>query len=152
MVDSCSRENGALCTIARSWLLFLHDKSERKNCDSNIAWGVNGSHQTFWSFRSFFASCDIVFDWYAMLRGVLLNNDFSTKDGWVLPLVVWCYSWIGSFGVRSLNGCKCVGRWILCHHWLLREIVWLFQGLLWERWTNGNVSDAWRKWSCAVVR
>ena len=40
MVDSCSRENGALCTVARSWLLFLHDKSERKNCDSNIAWGV----------------------------------------------------------------------------------------------------------------
>ena len=30
MVDSCSRENGALCTVARSWLLFLHDKSERK--------------------------------------------------------------------------------------------------------------------------
>ena len=76
MVDSCSRENGALCTIARSWLLFLHDKSERKNCDSNIAWGVNGSHQTFWSFRSFFASCDIVFDWYAMLRGVFIEQRF----------------------------------------------------------------------------
>ena len=76
MVDSCSRENGALCTIARSWLLFLHDKSERKNCDSNIAWGVNGSYQTFWSFRSFFASCDIVFDWYAMLRGVFIEQRF----------------------------------------------------------------------------
>ena len=76
MVDSCSRENGALCTVARSWLLFLHDKSERKNCDSNIAWGVNGSHQTFWSFRSFFASCDIVFDWYAMLRGVFIEQRF----------------------------------------------------------------------------
>ena len=25
MVDSCSRENGVLCTVARSWLLFLHD-------------------------------------------------------------------------------------------------------------------------------
>ena len=25
-VDSCSRENGALCTVARSWLLFLHDE------------------------------------------------------------------------------------------------------------------------------
>ena len=76
MVDSCSRENGALCTVARSWLLFLHDKSERKNCDSNIAWGVNGSRQTFWSFRSFVASCDIVFDWYAMLRGVFIEQRF----------------------------------------------------------------------------
>ena len=27
MVDSCSRENGALCTVARSWLLILHDES-----------------------------------------------------------------------------------------------------------------------------
>ena len=76
MVDSCSRENGALCTVARSWLLFLHDKSERKNCDSNIAWGVNGSRQTFWGFGSFFASCDIVFDWYAMLRGVFIEQRF----------------------------------------------------------------------------
>ena len=30
MVDSCSRENGVLCTVTRSWLLFLHDKSEWK--------------------------------------------------------------------------------------------------------------------------
>ena len=27
MVDSCSRENGVLCTVARSWLLFLHEES-----------------------------------------------------------------------------------------------------------------------------
>ena len=99
MVDSCSRENGALCTVARSWLLFLHDKSERKNCDSNIAWGVDGSHQTFWSFRSFVASCDIVFDWYAMLRGVFIEQRFFcerwlsfTFGGLVLLLdrVFWC--------------------------------------------------------------
>ena len=31
MVDSCSRENGVLCTVARSWLLFLHDEIEWKN-------------------------------------------------------------------------------------------------------------------------
>ena len=36
MVDSCSRENGALCTVARSWLLFLQDESEWKNFESNI--------------------------------------------------------------------------------------------------------------------
>ena len=30
MVDSCSRENGVLCTVARSWL-FLHDEIEWKN-------------------------------------------------------------------------------------------------------------------------
>ena len=36
MVDSCSRENGALCTVARSWLLFLQDESEWKNFESDI--------------------------------------------------------------------------------------------------------------------
>ena len=28
MVDSCTRENGVLSAVARSWLLFLHDESE----------------------------------------------------------------------------------------------------------------------------
>ena len=37
MVDGCSRENGVLCTVVRSWLLFLHDESEWKNFKSNIA-------------------------------------------------------------------------------------------------------------------
>ena len=34
MVDSCTRENGVLCTVVRSWLLFLHNGSEWKifNC------------------------------------------------------------------------------------------------------------------------
>ena len=53
MVDSCSREIGVLCTVARSWLLFLHDESEWKNFESNIAWGVDELHQTFW-FEQFF--------------------------------------------------------------------------------------------------
>ena len=35
MVDSCSRESGVLCTVARSWLLFLHDDGEWKNFESN---------------------------------------------------------------------------------------------------------------------
>ena len=30
MMDSCTRENRVLCTVARSWLLFLHEESERK--------------------------------------------------------------------------------------------------------------------------
>ena len=53
MVDGCSKENGVLCTVARSWLLFLHDESEWKNFESNIAWGVDELHQTFW-FEQFF--------------------------------------------------------------------------------------------------
>ena len=47
MVDSCSRENGVLCTLARSWLLFLHDESEWKNFESNISRGADELHQTF---------------------------------------------------------------------------------------------------------
>ena len=30
MVDSCSRENWVLCTVARSWLIFLHDERSGK--------------------------------------------------------------------------------------------------------------------------
>ena len=37
MVDSFTRENGVLYTVARSWLLFLHDESEWKNFESNIS-------------------------------------------------------------------------------------------------------------------
>ena len=29
------------------------------------------------------------------------------------------FSWIRSFDVRSLNSCKPIARWILCHYWLL---------------------------------
>ena len=131
MVDSCSRENGALCTVARSWLLFLHDKSERKNCDSNIAWGVDGSHQTFWSFGSFVASCDIVFDWYAMLRGVFIEQRFFyerwlsfTFGGLVLLLdrvfrcqkfeqlqVCWKIDFVSSLAVE--RNCLAVSRVIM---------------------------------------
>ena len=37
MVDSCSKESRVLCSAVRLWLLFLHDESERKNLESNIA-------------------------------------------------------------------------------------------------------------------
>ena len=37
MVESCSRESGVLCSAVRLWLLFLHDESERKKFESNIA-------------------------------------------------------------------------------------------------------------------
>ena len=42
--------------------------------------------------------------------------------------IVVCYSWIGSFDVRSLNSCKCVARWILCHYWLLGKLFGCFEG------------------------
>ena len=77
IVDSCSRENGFLCTVARSWLLFLHDESEWKHFESNIGWGVDELHQTFW-FEQFFNSnlcCNIhdllsvaiIFFWIGLL-------------------------------------------------------------------------------------
>ena len=37
MEDSCSKENGVLCTVVRSWFLFLHDESKWKNFELNIA-------------------------------------------------------------------------------------------------------------------
>ena len=69
MVDSCSR--------ARSWLLFLHDESEWKNFESNIAWGVEELYLIF-LFEQFFdgklfckihdlLSVTIVFFWIGLL-------------------------------------------------------------------------------------
>ena len=80
MVDSYSRENGVLCTVARSCLLFLHDESEWKNFESNIAWGVDELYQTFW-FEQFFngklcykiydlLSVPIIFFWIGLLVAI----------------------------------------------------------------------------------
>ena len=55
MVDS--RENGVLCTVARSWLLFFHNESEWKNLESNIAWGVMNCTKHFDLSSSLMASC-----------------------------------------------------------------------------------------------
>ena len=71
-----------------------------------------------WLLGSFVISHDIVFDWYAMLRGVFIEQRFfyerwpSVLFGGLVAAnfmvnIVVCYSWIGSFNVRSLNSCKC---------------------------------------------
>ena len=59
--------------------------------------------------------------WLSFLFGGLVAVNLGVN-------IVVSYAWIGSFDVRSLNSCKCVARWILCHYWLLKEIVWLFRG------------------------
>ena len=80
MVDSCSRENGVLCTVTRSWLLFCHVESEGKNFESNVAWSVDELHQTFW-FEQFFngklywkihdlLSVPILFFWIGLLGAI----------------------------------------------------------------------------------
>ena len=79
-INSCSRENGVLCTVARSWLLFLHDESEWKNFESNITWGVDELHQTFWLEQFFngrlcckipdLLSVPIIFFWIGLLGAI----------------------------------------------------------------------------------
>ena len=80
MVDSCSRENRVLCTVTRSWSLFLHDENEWKKFESNITWGVDELHQTFW-FEQFFngklcckihdlLSVPIIFFWIGLLGAI----------------------------------------------------------------------------------
>ena len=105
MVGSCSRENGVLCTVAWSWLLFLHDEKVWKNFESSIAWGVDELYQTFWFWHffngklqySWFVECtDYIFmDWFArchLSMNVWLKLTMedlsiqSTKDGWVFFL------------------------------------------------------------------
>ena len=80
MVDSCTKENGVLYTVAQSWLLFLHDESEWKNFESNIVWGVDELHQTFWFEQFFdgklcckirdFLSVSIIFFWIDLLGAI----------------------------------------------------------------------------------
>ena len=79
-MDSCSREKGVLCTVARSWSLFPHDKSAWKNFELNIARGVDELQQTF-LFEQFFngklcckihdlLSVPIVFFWIGLLGAI----------------------------------------------------------------------------------
>ena len=78
MVDSCSRGNGVLCAVARSWLFFLHDENEWKNFNSNIAWGVDELHQTFEQFFNGKLCCKIhdllsmpiIFFWIGLLGAI----------------------------------------------------------------------------------
>ena len=73
-----------------------------------------------------------------MSRGVFLEQIFPRKLAefslWRLVAVnfmvniVVCYSRIGSFDFRTINSCKCVVRWILCHYWPLRKSFGCFEG------------------------
>ena len=106
MVDSCSRVNGVLCTVARSWLLFLPDESEWKNFESNIAWGVDKLHQTFDLSSSLTASC--------VARLMIC---------WVCPLH---FSGLVCL-VLSLDECLIkinYGRFCLCFWCLEKVILW----------------------------
>ena len=57
MVDSCTRENGVLCNVARSWLLFLHDESEWKNLNKILLEMMMNCTKHFDLSSSLMASC-----------------------------------------------------------------------------------------------
>ena len=57
MVDSCWRENGALCTVAWSWLLFLHDESKWKNWNQILLEALMNCTKHFDLNSSITASC-----------------------------------------------------------------------------------------------
>ena len=104
MEDSCSRVNGVLCTVTRSWLSFLHDESEWKNFESNIAWGVHELHQTFW-FEQFF------------------NGKLCCKICWACRLY---FSGL-VYSVLSLDECLIkinYGRFCVCLRCLEKVILW----------------------------
>ena len=101
----------------------------------------------FWLLGSFVASCDIVFDWYAMLRGIFIEQRSSTKDGWFGCSQIHGKhrGVIGSFDVRSVLQCGfcviigCWGKFLAVSRVLLRTL------------DECKCFDAWRKWSCRVV-
>ena len=92
VVDSCLRENGVLCTVTRSWLLFLHNESEWKNFESNIAWGVDELHQTFWLEQFFngklcckihdLLSVLIIFFWIGLVLVPNFVNKINRSKRW----------------------------------------------------------------------
>ena len=124
MVDSCSRENGVLCTVARSWLLFLHDESEWKNFESNIAWGVDELHQTFW-FEQFFngklcckihdlLSVPIIFFWIGLLGAISRWTWLKlTMDDFVHVFDAWKKWSCGFVCVWSSTNWFCYLEWMI---------------------------------------
>ena len=125
VVDSCLRENGVLCTVARSWLLFLHDESEWKNFESNIAWGVDELHQTFWLEQFFngklcckihdLLSVPITFFWIGLLSAQCSVDEFvyvfdARKSDLVESFV---------FGRGRIQ---------------IPSLAWLFDFVIWNEW------------------
>ena len=106
MVDSCSRENGVLCVVARSWLLFLQNKSELKNFELIIAWGVDELHQTFW------------FEYF--------NGKLCCKIHDLLSVLI-IFFWIEKMvcSVLSLDECliKINYRWFCVCFWCLEKVI-----------------------------
>ena len=77
MVDSCSRENGVLCTVAWSWLLFLHEESGWKILNQ-ILLEVLMNCIVFDDWRKW--SCEVVCVWP------------TTNSNTIVSMFIWfCY-------------------------------------------------------------
>ena len=116
MVDSCLRENGVLCTVARSWLLLLHDEGEWKNVDE--------LHQTFW-FEQFFngklcckihdlLSVPIIFFWIGLLGAISRWTWLKlTMDDFVHVFDAWKKWSCGFVCVWSSTNWFCYLEWMI---------------------------------------
>ena len=121
MVDSCSRENGVLFIVARSRLLFPHDESEWKIFESNIAWGVDELHQTFW-FEQFF------------------NGKLCCKihDLLSVSIIFFCIGLLGA-----------ISGWISDKKGTMDDFAYVFD--VWRKWSCGVVCVWPRKNSDTIV-
>ena len=134
MVDSCSRENGVLCTVAWSWLLFLHDESKRKNWNQILLEALMNCTKHFDLSSSlteavsqdlWFVECaDYIFlDWFA--RSYLSMNVCLklTMGDFVCVFDAW-RKWSGSFvfgqGGIHIPSLACLFDFVIWDEWLQR--------------------------------
>ena len=106
MVDSCSRDNGGLCTVARSWLLFLHNESEWKILNQILLEVLMNCTKHFDLSSSLTAGCVARF---------------------VICWVCWLYFPGLVCSVLSLDECLIkinYGRFCVCFRCLERVILW----------------------------
>ena len=101
------------------------------SCTNHSVWVL------FLSYFFFVALCEIVFDWYAMLRGVFIEHWFFCER-WLTFLL----GDLVAVNFRSLDNCKCIARWILRHYLLLREIFWAVSRVILR------ILDQWKCFQC----
>ena len=129
MVGNCSRENGVLCTVAWSWLLFLHDEKVWKIFESSIVWGVDELYQTFW-FRHFFNG-KLQYSWFVECTDYIFMDWFARCHLWMnvwLKLTMEDFVWLlGSF-VASCD--------IVFNLYAMLGSVFIKQPFFYERWLS----------------
>ena len=133
MADSCLRENGVgvLCTVARSWLLFLHDEGEWKILNQILLEVLMNCTEHFDLRSSLTESCVARFMicWVCRLYFSGLVSSVLSLDECLIK------SNYGRFCVAPKKLCRLVWHRV----WLIRNVKICFcyiQRFFYEKWLS----------------